>query len=928
MIKRTKKYFKPTVYLIGAILWFTAVYSIFPVVAAFTPGSTLDPGCAPGAVGCTVSAPLGTELTANTNIIMPTSTLSFNTSTLVINPSLGAVGVGTDSPSTSLHVVSTTEQFRLGYDANNYTSFTVASDGQLTITPSGSTTTINYLAIGNYLALPVGSVGASELQATAVTANAYGGADQTVILTVDADGRITTASTSSIAISADQITSGSLALSIGGTGTSTFQNGGLIFPTDSNLTQNKSELFWDNIGNFLGIGTDTPNSKLQISTTDGNHLKLTNDVNEAIIEVAGGGVLVIRQMNSMEVQDADFTVSSGGLAGPPFKVDYANGFVGIGNNSPGAGLHIGTASTNHTLNTTDDALISGGLEVNGASYFDNDLSLASNDNKLLIGQDGATFLQFSTTQAPASLLLSLSSNSKNLIITQTDVANQNRDFGHADSNDPTIFLHSATDPETSGDNTQYLALYHNQTDSFVKSGKGALTLLASQDSTINFASSSAYTQWAIGADGQLSIASGQPTTTFSNNVVIDNLYSGILNLPQDGGQVDLADITVSPSAASSSIQGYNFLVDGLTAMTIYGSSNGAGTVNSIGVSIGTINTSSYKLYVKASDNTSAGIGVDGYIRATGYITGTSTLDLAETYPINSDCEIDESCPMAGDVVCSAQTDAGLIITKCEKNNADNALGVVSTDPGFILGEYDFRKGLTPSIYRVVALAGRVPVKVSNQNGLIKSGDYLTASTDPGVAVKSVKPGRVIGVALENQIEEKDNIIVFINPSWAPGQLLSVSDNMPTEFGFLDYFTLAIKDSLRKLGLILKEGVAKVKELHTEKLCVGNACINEAQLQQLLDNQNIQGSNSNQNNNQSNEDQSSGGSGSDDQSDSDVGAGDDNSEEQGDGDTGDGDTGDGDTGDGDTGDGDTGDGDTGDGDTGDGDTGDGDTGDTG
>ena len=56
--------------------------------------------------------------------------------------SAGDVGINTTSPSTTLHVVDTTEQLRLGYDASNYASFTVDSGGDLTIDPSGGDVTI------------------------------------------------------------------------------------------------------------------------------------------------------------------------------------------------------------------------------------------------------------------------------------------------------------------------------------------------------------------------------------------------------------------------------------------------------------------------------------------------------------------------------------------------------------------------------------------------------------------------------------------------------------------------------------------------------------------------------------------------------------------------------------------------------------------
>ncbi|MCL4339428.1 hypothetical protein M1271_07125 [Patescibacteria group bacterium] len=44
------------------------------------------------------------------------------------------VGIGTTVPSAKLHIVGTTEQLRLGYDASNYQSLTTNSSGSLTIT--------------------------------------------------------------------------------------------------------------------------------------------------------------------------------------------------------------------------------------------------------------------------------------------------------------------------------------------------------------------------------------------------------------------------------------------------------------------------------------------------------------------------------------------------------------------------------------------------------------------------------------------------------------------------------------------------------------------------------------------------------------------------------------------------------------------------
>jgi hypothetical protein len=75
----------------------------------------------------------------------------------------------------------------------------------------------------------------------------------------------------------------------------------------------------------------------------------------------------------------------------------------------------------------------------------------------------------------------------------------------------------------------------------------------------------------------------------------------------------------------------------------------------------------------------------------------------------------------------------------------DALGVVSTDPGFVAGAY------TENSYPI-ALIGRVPVNVSTENGVIHSGDKLTAGSIPGYAMKASIAGHTIGFALESMDE--------------------------------------------------------------------------------------------------------------------------------------------------------------------------------
>ena len=214
------------------------------------------------------------------------------------------------------------------------------------------------------------------------------------------------------------------------------------------------------------------------------------------------------------------------------------------------------------------------------------------------------------------------------------------------------------------------------------------------------------------------------------------------------------------------------------------------------------------------------------------LTGkTSEQDKTEIYSIDPGCDAKGNCPQVGDVVCSFEgASSTFFIEQCSATSTDSIVGVVSDNYS------------TSS--RSVVLGGRAPVNVSSANGSIKLGDYLTSSAIPGVAVKSLEPGKVIGMALQSfdgSASPTGSIKISVNTSWSFGSLLaeSISNEMP-DFSsvVLDKFTLAIKNSLRKLGLLIKNGIATVKEVFADKvttkqLCVGNTCVNESQLQEIL-----------------------------------------------------------------------------------------------
>ena len=96
------------------------------------------------------------------------------------------------------------------------------------------------------------------------------------------------------------------------------------------------------------------------------------------------------------------------------------------------------------------------------------------------------------------------------------------------------------------------------------------------------------------------------------------------------------------------------------------------------------------------------------------------------------------------------------------------IGIVSTAPAVHLGAGPDVK--TDREYPV-ALCGRVPCKVTDENGPIRRGDLLTAGTTPGHAMKAVAapvngrlrhtPGTIIGKALEPHAQGAGLIEVFV-----------------------------------------------------------------------------------------------------------------------------------------------------------------------
>lgn len=118
-------------------------------------------------------------------------------------------------------------------------------------------------------------------------------------------------------------------------------------------------------------------------------------------------------------------------------------------------------------------------------------------------------------------------------------------------------------------------------------------------------------------------------------------------------------------------------------------------------------------------------------------------------------------PQPGDVVevDPAQPDHFRL---CAQAGSTGVAGVISTKPGATLN--DATGADKAKSGPALALAGRVPVKVTNASGAIRVGDLLVASSAPGRAMRTPaqpEPGTVIGKALERSDAPAGTITMLV-----------------------------------------------------------------------------------------------------------------------------------------------------------------------
>jgi hypothetical protein len=164
-------------------------------------------------------------------------------------------------------------------------------------------------------------------------------------------------------------------------------------------------------------------------------------------------------------------------------------------------------------------------------------------------------------------------------------------------------------------------------------------------------------------------------------------------------------------------------------------------------------------------------------------------------------------------------------------DGEEAVGIVSTNAGIVLG-----KRVANAV--PVAFAGRVPVKVSLENGDIKAGDYLTVSlTRPGYAMKLTGDGKAIGRAMSDSTPGREKVLVLVDNGFqkldTAGRNASTTAMLTTGNVDLNANGVAIYNIK---SLASANGTWSIDEngrIVAKELCVGDSCLDGAGLADVI-----------------------------------------------------------------------------------------------
>lgn len=222
-------------------------------------------------------------------------------------------------------------------------------------------------------------------------------------------------------------------------------------------------------------------------------------------------------------------------------------------------------------------------------------------------------------------------------------------------------------------------------------------------------------------------------------------------------------------------------------------------------------TSNVQYTLCSEADTEAAVGTVARIDFTLFEVNDAA-DLAEVYPTN------DTTLQSGEVV-TFDSDLATGIARSTKAYDKNAIGVVSTKPAMVIGGRD-QEGVDG---KPVALSGRVPVKIK---GPVKKGDVLTSSSTPGVAMKAIKAGPILGIAMTDY-ERTDigSVMIFVKTGYFNGANLAELVASPIQTNYstptsIDDFGKTVLSYLVEEKINTKVQDVQASEIVTDRVAAG------------------------------------------------------------------------------------------------------------